>query len=66
VIRSQLYFFMPKLRDVFNPEAFQVILRPTVIAMYKLSFMILAVAAAENFTPIILLAKRFTFSFAVR
>jgi len=57
---------MPKLRDVFNPEAFQVILRPTVIAMYKLSFMILAVAAAENFTPIILLAKRFTFSFAVR
>jgi hypothetical protein len=53
---------MPKIRGVFNPEAIQVILRPTVIAIYKFSFM----ADAENFTPTIPLAMRFTFSFAVQ
>jgi hypothetical protein len=55
---------MPKLRGVFNSEVIQVIRRPTVIAIYKLSFM----TDTENFTPTIPLAKRFTFShgFAVR
>jgi len=57
---------MAMLPGIFNPEAIQVILRPTVIAMYKLSFMILAMADVENFTPTMLLAERFTFSFAVR
>jgi hypothetical protein len=50
---------MPKLCGVFNPEVNQVILRPTVVAMYKLSFMILVVTDAANFTPTIPLAKRF-------
>jgi hypothetical protein len=38
---------MHKLRGVFNPEVIQVILRPTVITMFKLSFMVLQVTVAD-------------------
>jgi hypothetical protein len=59
---------MPKFCGVFNPDGIQVIVHPTVTAMYKLSFTgtVFAVADVENFTRTIPLAKRFAFSFAVQ
>jgi hypothetical protein len=45
-------FFTPKLRDVFDPEALQVIPRPTVVALHKLPSVVLPAADADNLFPI--------------
>jgi hypothetical protein len=45
-------FFTPKFRDVFDPEALQVIPRPTVVALHQLSSVVLPAADAENLFPI--------------
>jgi len=41
-------FFTTKLGDVFDPEALQVIPRPTVVALYKLPSVVLPAADAEK------------------